>query len=55
MIIHNDNPILRSEILKDFTLLNNATLLHETTHYDKVLNQNISYKVVSLEYENTES
>ena len=55
MIIHNDNPILRSDLLKDFTLLNNATLLHEATHYDKELNQNISYKVVSLEYEYTES
>ena len=48
IIVLDNSTILASEILSDFTILDNSTLLLKKTHYDKDLNKNISYKVVAI-------
>lgn len=48
IIILNDNKYSPSEIINDFTILNDAECLIDKTLYDKDLNKNISYMVVQL-------
>lgn len=48
IIVLDNSPLKASEILNDFTMLDNSSLLLEKTHYDKELNKNITYKVVSI-------
>ncbi|MBG0763099.1 recombinase family protein [Acholeplasma laidlawii] len=48
VIILNDNKYSPSEIINDFTILNDTECLIDKTLYDKDLNKNISYKVVQL-------
>lgn len=46
IIILDNDDTLPSEILNDYTVLDNWDLLIDKTHYDEVLNKNVSYKVV---------
>lgn len=48
VIILNDKHYNPSDLLDDYTLLNDADCLLDKTFYNKELNKNISYKVVQL-------
>jgi len=48
LIVLNTPSFTPSEILNDFSLLNDAACLIDKTHFDKKLNKNISYKVVKI-------
>ena len=48
LFVLNENKLKVSEILNDFNILNEAKVLIDKTHFDKDLNQNVNYKVVSL-------
>ena len=49
LIILNVDTYKISEILNDFTILDNASVLIDKTHFDKELNKNVKYKVVIID------
>ncbi len=49
LIVLNYGTTSIDEILNDYSLLNNARLLYEKTHFDSEVNKNIRYKVVVLD------
>lgn len=48
LFVLNENKLKVSEILNDFNVLNEAKVIIDKTHFNKELNQNVNYKVVSL-------
>ncbi len=49
LIILNFGNATQDEILKDYSILNNAQIIYEKTHFDSELNLNIRYKAVILD------